>query len=77
MRTIRLVMITVGLALLASSSLAPALAQTAGKQFDDASLKDGKQIFRYDTFGSEDFWGGQVKLHQAIAGEKNGGGPRP
>jgi hypothetical protein len=73
MHTIRLVMIPVGLALLASSNLAPALAQTAWIQLDDASLKDGKQIFRYDTFGSEDFWGGQLKLHQAIAGEKNGG----
>jgi len=37
MHTIRLVMIPVGLALLASSNLAPALAQTAVKQFDDAS----------------------------------------
>jgi len=40
MHTIRLAMIPVGLALLASSNLAPALAQTAVKQFDDASLKD-------------------------------------
>ncbi len=68
MHIIRRVTITMGLALLASSNLAPALAQTEGKQFDDASPKDGKQIFRYDTFGSEDFWGGQVKLHQAIIG---------
>jgi hypothetical protein len=36
-------------------------------------LADGQQVFRYDTFGSEDFWGGQVKLHQAIQGEKFGG----
>ena len=36
-------------------------------------LKEGKQIFRYDTFGSEDFWGGQLRLHEAIAGEKLGG----
>jgi hypothetical protein len=36
-------------------------------------LAEGMQIFRYDTFGSEDFWGGQVKLHQAIEGEKFGG----
>jgi cytochrome c peroxidase len=36
-------------------------------------LAAGMQIFRYDTFGSEDFWGGQVKLHQAIEGEKFGG----
>jgi len=36
-------------------------------------LAEGVQTFRYDTFGSEDFWGGQVKLHQAIQGEKFGG----
>jgi cytochrome c peroxidase len=36
-------------------------------------LAEGMQTFRYDTFGSEDFWGGQVKLHQAIEGEKFGG----
>jgi hypothetical protein len=36
-------------------------------------LSEGMQTFRYDTFGSEDFWGGQVKLHQAIEGEKFGG----
>src|SRR5262245_41435192 len=36
-------------------------------------LDDGRQIFRYDTFGSEAFWGDTLKLHAAIAGEKNGG----
>jgi hypothetical protein len=36
-------------------------------------LQEGRQIFRYDTFGSEAFWGDALKLHQAIAGEKNGG----
>ena len=36
-------------------------------------LAEGIQTFRYDTFGSEDFWGGRVKLHQAIQGEKFGG----
>jgi hypothetical protein len=36
-------------------------------------LNDGKQIFRFDTFGSEDFWGGKLRLHEAIAGAKNGG----
>lgn len=55
-------------------------AQTTGKAFDEAAsnyaaqlLAQGKQIFRFDTFGSEDFWGGKLKLHQAIQGEKNGG----
>ena len=36
-------------------------------------MEQGKQIFRYDTFGSEDFWGGKLRLHEAIAGEKLGG----
>jgi hypothetical protein len=36
-------------------------------------LKEGRQIFRDDTFGSEAFWGDTLQLHKAIAGEKNGG----
>jgi len=36
-------------------------------------LDDGRKIFRYDTFGSEAFWGDALQLHKAIAGEKNGG----
>jgi hypothetical protein len=36
-------------------------------------LAEGMQTFRFDTFGSEDFWGGKLKLHQAIQGEKHGG----
>ena len=36
-------------------------------------LKQGKEIFRYDTFGDEAFWGDALHLNQAIAGEKQGG----
>jgi hypothetical protein len=36
-------------------------------------LEEGKKTFRYDTFGSEAFWGDALQLHKAIAGEKNGG----
>jgi hypothetical protein len=36
-------------------------------------IDEGRQIFRYDTFGSESFWGGTLRLHEAIAGSKNGG----
>jgi len=36
-------------------------------------LARGREIFRYDTFGDEAFWGDTLKLHQAIAGAKNGG----
>jgi hypothetical protein len=38
-----------------------------------AMLDEGKRTFRYDTFGSEVFWGDALQLHKAIAGEKNGG----
>ena len=36
-------------------------------------IDQGRRIFRYDTFGSEDFWGGKLRLHEAIAGSTNGG----
>jgi hypothetical protein len=38
-----------------------------------ATLDEGKNTFRYETFGSEAFWGDALELHKAIAGEKNGG----
>ncbi|MEP6993271.1 MAG: hypothetical protein ABI968_02025, partial [Acidobacteriota bacterium] len=36
-------------------------------------VEAGRQIFRYDTFGDEAFWGDTIKLHQAISGQKLGG----
>ncbi|MHB0914051.1 MAG: hypothetical protein ACYC2Y_11525 [Armatimonadota bacterium] len=36
-------------------------------------LEEGRNTFRYDTFGDEDFWGGALKLHNAIQGSKFGG----
>jgi hypothetical protein len=36
-------------------------------------LARGRNTFRFDTFGDEDFWGGALRLHQAIAGAPNGG----
>ena len=36
-------------------------------------MKEGQKTFRFDTFGSEAFWGDALQLHKAIAGEKNGG----
>lgn len=37
------------------------------------TIQEGRDIFRNSTFGSEAFWGGQLHLHQAIAGAANGG----
>lgn len=36
-------------------------------------MEEGKDIFRYDTFGDESYWGGQLGLHKTIAGSANGG----
>lgn len=36
-------------------------------------LRDGRKIFRFDTFGDEAFWGDILQLHRAIAGESLGG----
>jgi mono/diheme cytochrome c family protein len=36
-------------------------------------VKQGRQIFRFDTFGDEKFWGDTLHLNEAIAGQKNGG----
>jgi hypothetical protein len=36
-------------------------------------VKEGRQTFRFDTFGDQDFWGGTLHLNQAIAGRANGG----
>jgi hypothetical protein len=59
---------------------AAASPEASGADFDrviDAQsrsmLKEGRQTFRFDTFGSEAFWGDTLQLHRAIAGEKNGG----
>jgi hypothetical protein len=45
----------------------PAVANAAQK------VLVGEQVFRFDTFGDEAFWGDTLKLHQAIEGAKLGG----
>jgi hypothetical protein len=42
-------------------------------RYAQTMLEEGRKTFRYDTFGSEAFWGDQLELHKAIAGAKNGG----
>jgi hypothetical protein len=73
----------IGLGVIAASGLLAALVASAAparKGFDaeidryaENMLTQGRKIFRFDTFGSEAFWGGQLQLHKAIAGAKNGG----
>ncbi len=33
----------------------------------------GRNTFRYDTFGDQDFWGGTLQIHKAIKGQSLGG----
>jgi len=41
--------------------------------YNDKLISDGRQIFRFDTFGDESFWGDTLQLHLALAGAANGG----
>ena len=60
---------------------APSAAQTEPlSRFDRVILNsvrhridEGRQIFRFDTFGDEGFWGETLKLHLAIEGANLGG----
>src|SRR2546428_2375146 len=36
-------------------------------------LAEGRQVFRYDTFGDQVYWTDTLKLHRAIEGAKLGG----
>src|SRR6476660_9377099 len=38
-----------------------------------ALVDDGKQIFRFDDFGDDDFWSGLLHLDKVVAGAGNGG----
>ncbi len=51
---------------------APAL-DVAADRASARMVAEGRRIFRYDTFGDEDFWTNGVQLHRAIAGAKLGG----
>jgi hypothetical protein len=68
--------ISLAFALLFAIKLLPVAAQTTPEVvgYDDAisrnaqqMLAEGKQTFRFDTFGSEAFWGDTLKLHEAVA----------
>jgi len=39
----------------------------------DDLFERGRRIFRFDTFGDEAFWGGTLRLHEAVEGARFGG----
>src|SRR3954463_9468631 len=66
-----------GLALTALADNGPGRIDTENDRAIDRHAErmvdQGRKIFRFDTFGSEAFFGDALQLHRAIAGEKNGG----
>ena len=74
--------LAIGLATFALARVARAPAGFDAVIEDNAArmMREGRQIFRFDTFGDEAFWGDGLQLHKAIAGEKHrgvGGGVSP
>lgn len=70
------------LGLFAMTAAAVYVSQPAadGDRYDEAiemnvsrMMEEGRQTFRHDTFGDEAFWSEALRLHEAIAGEANGG----
>jgi len=59
------------------SSSAASLADTSSTAFivnhATDTIREGRHIFRFDTFGDQAFWGGALRLHQAIEGARLGG----
>ena len=55
------------------SAARPGSFDEAIEQANAELFRNGRQIFRFDTFGDERFWSGALKLHQAIAGARLGG----
>lgn len=47
--------------------------QDIARQSAAQMVAQGRQTFRFDTFGDEAFWGDQLHLHQAIEGQALGG----
>ena len=55
-------------------------ARPASTRFDAAVIRntahlldEGRETFRFDTFGDQDFWGGTLQLHKALEGSQFGG----
>src|ERR1700684_2677706 len=62
----------VALALIGALSLYSENHGRSGDKAEDLAVQ-GKSIFRNDTFGDQDFWGGTLQLHRALEGSQHGG----
>src|SRR5215469_7321013 len=50
-----------------------AAGQNQGNNANTTLVSQGKQTFRFDTFGDQSFWGGTLHLNKTIEGAKHGG----
>ena len=65
--------VTRSTAVSAASGSKPSSVKDAAVQNAVQKVEEGEQVFRFDTFGDQAFWGDTLKLHQAIEGSGLGG----
>jgi hypothetical protein len=46
---------------------------TLASRYNSSLVEQGRETFRFATFGDEAWWGGQLHLHEAIEGKRFGG----
>jgi mono/diheme cytochrome c family protein len=47
--------------------------ESAAARHSQELFKEGRDVFRNETFGDEKFWGDTLQLHKAVEGAKHGG----
>jgi hypothetical protein len=67
------VLVLLGAFMLDGSATVGAFSTSKANVGGSAQLQQGKQVFRFDTFGDEAFWGDALQLHKAVEGSANGG----
>ncbi len=58
--------ITTGARSISGLGLASNVSWTFGTTFDAAMVEEGKQTFRFDTFGDETLWSDTLRMHEVI-----------
>ncbi len=53
--------------------VSPDIVTSEARPICNPALQEGRETFRYDTFGDEAFWGDTLRLHEAIEGSALGG----
>ena len=66
-------LLAVSLSACSSNNNAPPPPADAVKTSASTLIDEGRQTFRFETFGDEAFWGDTLKIHQALEGSTHGG----